>query len=160
MTRRSKLVTLGAILTGTALAQTPFGVMTSSAPPDPATVVTNHVTRLTALLSLTTSQAAQATTIFTNAQTAITPLETTLSGYYTAMQTAVKGNATATIDQLSTSIGTVTGQITAIRNKADAAFYAILTTAQQTILNSTGGFDGGPGGHHTGGHGRPGGPGR
>jgi Spy/CpxP family protein refolding chaperone len=139
------------------MAQAPFGVMTASAPPDPATIVANQVTRLTALLTLTTSQAAQATTVFTNAQTAITPLQTTLSGYWTSLQAAVKSNATATIDQLATSIGTTTGQITAIQNKADAAFYAILTTAQQTTLNSSGGFGGGPGGHGPGG---PGGPGR
>jgi len=138
------------LLTGLVMAQRPFGVMTSSTPPDPATVVANQVSRLTSRLTLTTAQAAQATTIFTNALTAITPLQTTLSGYRTSLQAAVKSNATATIDQLAASIGTTTGQITSIQNKADAAFYVILTADQQTILNASGGFGGGRGG--------PGGP--
>jgi Spy/CpxP family protein refolding chaperone len=138
------------LLTGLVMAQRPFGVMTSSTPPDPATVVANQVSRLTSRLTLTTAQAAQATTIFTNALTAITPLQTALSGYRTSLQAAVKSNATATIDQLAASIGTTTGQITSIQNKADAAFYVILTADQQTILNASGGFGGGrggPGGH-------------
>ena len=158
MKRRSKVIALPVLLAGAALAQTPFGVMTSNAPPDPATMVANQVTRLTALLSLTTAQAAQATTIFTNAQTAITPLQTKLSTDYTSMQTAVKGNVTATINSLSTDIGTVTGEIVAIQNLADAAFYAILTAAQQTIFNSGGGYGPGPGGPGPGGPGGPGGP--
>ena len=149
MKKRYRLLALAALITGSALAQRPFGVLTGSAPPDPATVVASRVSRLTALLTLTTAQAAQATTIFTNALNAITPLETTLSGYYTSLHTAVQSNAVTTIDQLSTSIGATTGQITAIQNKADAAFYAILTTAQQTTLNSSGGL-GGPGGHGPG----------
>jgi Spy/CpxP family protein refolding chaperone len=132
----------GAFAATAMLAQPPMG-----SPPDPATMVQNRVQYLTALLSLTTSQVTQATTIFTNAQTAITPLQTTLSQDFTSMQTAVKGNATATIDQLATSIGTVTGQITAIQNKAEAAFYAILTTDQQTKYAALGGGRGlGPGG--------------
>lgn len=139
------------LLSGIVMAQRPFGVMTSATPPDPATVVANQVSRLTSLLTLTTAQAAQATTIFTSALTAITPLQTTLSGYRTSLQAAVKSNATATIDQLAASVGTTTGQITGIQNKADAAFYAILTADQQTILNSSVGFGGGRGG--------PGGPG-
>jgi len=141
------------LLTGCIMAQRPFGVLTSSSGPDPATIVQQRVDRLTTLLSLTTAQATQATTIFTNAQTAITPLETNLSTYHTSMQAAVKSNATATIDQLATQIGTANGQITALQNKADAAFYAILTADQQAKLDSSGGrgFGGGP-------RGRPGRP--
>jgi Spy/CpxP family protein refolding chaperone len=139
---------LAAFLVGTLVAQPPFGALNSSTPPDPATIVANKVTHLTALLTLTTAQASQATTIFTNAQTAITPLQTTLSEDWTQLEAAVKSNSTSTIDQLATSIGTITAQITAIRSKADAAFYAILTTAQQTALDaSRDGFEGGPGGH-------------
>lgn len=150
MKKLIEVTTTAVLLTGLVMAQRPFGVMTSSTPPDPATVVANRVSRLTSLLTLTTAQAAQATTIFTNALTAITPLQTSLSGFRTSLQAAVKSNATATIDQLAASIGTTTGQITSIQNKADAAFYAILTADQQTILNAAGGFGGGRGG--------PGGP--
>jgi Spy/CpxP family protein refolding chaperone len=115
----------------------------SSTPPDPATMVAHQVERLTRLLTLTTVQASQATTIFTNALTATTALQTTLSTDRTSLQAAVKANATSTIDTLSTSIGTLNGQILAIQSKADAAFYAILTTAQQAILDARGGFHGG-----------------
>jgi Spy/CpxP family protein refolding chaperone len=141
------------LLTACLMAQRPFGVLTSSSGPDPATLVQHRVDRLTNLLSLTTAQAAQATTIFTNAQSAIAPIETNLSTYRTSMHAAVKSNATATIDQLAAQIGTATGQITALQNKADAAFYAILTTDQQAKLDSSGGrgFGGGP-------RGRPGPP--
>jgi hypothetical protein len=65
---------------------------------------------------------------------------------------AVKNNATSVIDQLSSAIGTLNGQVLAIQSKADAAFYAILTSDQQTKLdqsgglNGPGGFGGGPGG--------------
>jgi len=151
MKQLSKASLLAALAAGAMFAQGPFGVVTSNTPPDPATMVQNQVTRLTSLLGLTTSQASQATTIFTNAATAITPLQTTLNGYWTSMQTAVKSNTTATIDSLAAQIGTATGQIVDIQNKADAAFYAILTAAQQTTLNSTGGFAPGPGGPGPGG---------
>jgi len=147
---------LAALLSGAIMAQ-PFGDLTAHTPPDPATMVANKVARLTALLTLTTAQASQATTIFTNAQTAITPIQTNLTTYRTALQAAVKSNSTAIIDQQSTLIGTATGQITAIQNKADAAFYALLTTAQQTTLNSSRGGIGGGGGRGPGG---PGGFGR
>ena len=139
-----KLVLLAAGFAATLLPQRPFGTLTSSTPPDPATIVQNQVARLTSLLSLTTAQQSQATTIFTNALSAIRPLQTTQRTDYTSLQDAVKSNATSTIDQLASVIGTLTGQIIAIQNKADAAFYAILTADQQAKLNQTH-FPGGPG---------------
>ena len=157
MNALSRFLAAGALLTTAMMAQRPFGVMTSATPPDPATVVANQVARLTKLLTLSTSQASQATTIFTNALTAVTPLETSLHTDWQSLQTAVKSDDTATIDSTSTNIGSLTGQITAIQNKADAAFYAILTSTQQTTLGQSGGF-GGQGGF--GGPGGPGSPGR
>jgi hypothetical protein len=106
-------------------------------------MVAHQVARLTKLLTLTTTQASEATTIFTNALTATTPLRTTLSTDRASLQAAIKSNATGTIDTLAASIGTVNGQILAIQSKADAAFYAILTSAQQAILDASGGFRGG-----------------
>jgi Spy/CpxP family protein refolding chaperone len=142
---------LAAILAGSLFAQRPFG----GTPPDPATMIQNRVTHLTALLTLTTAQAGEATTIFTNAQAASAPVQTSLGGYRTSLEAAIKNNATATIDQLAASIGTATGQLTAIRSKAEAAFYAILTPAQQTALTAAGGgFGGGRGGPGRGGFGR------
>ena len=112
-------------------------------PPDPATMVQRQVERLTAVLSLTSSQVTQATTIFTNAETSITPIRTNVQTYRTSLQTAVKGNQLATIDQLAGQIGTAEGQILGIQSKADASFYAILTTDQQTKVNAMPGILGG-----------------
>src|SRR6266446_1991726 len=157
MRTRFRIIGLGALFATALLAQgpVPFGALTSATPPDPATVVANQVARLTSLLTLTTAQATQATSIFTNALSAVTPLETTLNTDRQSLRTAVTTNPSA-IDQLATSIGTLTGQIIAIQNKADAAFYAILTSTQQTTLTAHGGFGGfgGPGGFGPG-PGRP-----
>jgi hypothetical protein len=87
---KTKLMILAGLFPAALLAQRPFGVLTSSTPPDPATLVANQVGRLTSLLSLTTEQQAQATTIFTNASNAISPLQTTMRTDYTSLQTAVK----------------------------------------------------------------------
>jgi hypothetical protein len=140
-----KTITIALIAATIITAQSPFGLLTTSNPPDPATEVADQIARLTKLLTLTAAQVTQATVIYTNALTAVTPLEATLNTDYTTLDAAVKSNSTGTVDSLSASIGTLTGQVIDIRNKADAAFYAILTTGQQTILNSRGGFDG-PGG--------------
>jgi hypothetical protein len=126
----SRISAVGILLTSAMMAQTPFGILTTPTAPDPATVVADRVARLTKLLTLTTDQA---TTIFTNALAAVTPLETSLNADYTSTEAAVKSDATSTMASLSASIGTLTGQIADIQNKADAAFYAILTSAQQTI---------------------------
>ncbi len=135
-----RMTAVAAVLAATVLAQRPFGVMTGSTPPDPATIVANKVDRLTKLLGLSTSQASQATTIFTNSLSLVSPLETTLRTDRQSLQTAVKANDVTTIESLSTSIGSLEGQILAIQNKADAAFYAILNSTQQNTLNQSHGF--------------------
>jgi Spy/CpxP family protein refolding chaperone len=136
----SRTIAVAAVLSATLLAQRPFGVMTGSTPPDPATIVARKVDRLTKLLTLNTSQATEATTIFTNALSAVTPIETSLRADRQSLQTAVKANDAATIESLSTNIGLLTGQILTIQNKADAVFYASLTPAQQNTLNQSRGF--------------------
>lgn len=153
MPKISKLMFVAAAFATALFAQRPFGTLTSATPPDPATIVANQVARLTSLLTLTTAQQTQATTIFTNAMNAVTPLQTTINTDRTSLQTAVKNNDTATIDQMASAIGTAQGQIISIQNKADASFYAILTTDQQTKLGQTHFFGGlgfgrgrGPGG--------------
>ena len=150
----SRAIAIGSLFAATMMAQRPFGALTSGTPPDPATIVANQVNRLTSLLTLTSAQQAQATTIFTGVITAVTPIQTTLQTDRTSLQAAVQSNATSTIDSLASSIGTLSGQILDIQSKGDAAFYAILTTAQQTTLNSRGGGFGGRGGFGPG----PGGP--
>jgi hypothetical protein len=131
---------VAAVLAATVLAQRPFGVMTRSTPPDPATMVANKVDRLTKLLGLSATQASQATTIFTNSLGLVTPIETTLHTDRQSLQTAVKANDVATIESLSTSIGSLEGQILAIQNKADAAFYVLLSPTQQNTLSQSRGF--------------------
>jgi hypothetical protein len=134
------MIAVAAVLSATLLAQRPFGVMTGSTPPDPATIVAQKVDRLTKLLTLNTTQATEATTIFTNALTAVTPIETTVRTDRQSLQTAVKANDTATIESISATIGSLTGQILTIQNKADAAFYVILSPTQQNTLSQSRGF--------------------
>jgi len=132
------------------------GGSTSTNPPDVATIVSREVAFLTKLLTLTSGQQTQATTIFTAELNAITPLQTTINTAHAALNTAIKANDQAGIATQSAAIGTAQGQILAIQAKADAAFYALLTTSQQTTLNNLGdaflGF--GPGDFHIpgGGH--------
>jgi hypothetical protein len=148
---RYGLVFLGTLIATTVMAQTPFGGMTSSVNTDSPADIANQIARLTKLLTLTGPQVTEATTIFTNASTALTPLETTLRTEYTALDTAIKADEKSTITSICTEIGTQTGEVLNIQNTADAAFYAILTTAQQTILNAHGGFNRGGifgDGHH------------
>ena len=94
------------------------------------------MTVLTSLLTLTTTQAAQATTIFTNELNSIIALDITIAAARTPLGNAVKANDTAAINTQSAAIGTAQGQIIALEAKADAAFYALLTAAQQTTLNT------------------------
>ena len=103
-----------------------------------------RVNMLASELSLTDAQKTSATTIFTSAYTAGQSIQTSLQANRQSISDAVKKNDTATIDTLSVTAGTLSGQLTAIEAKADAAFYLILTSAQQTTYNSLPG--GGPGG--------------
>jgi Spy/CpxP family protein refolding chaperone len=145
-----KTVTVAAVLTqvtGVAFAQ--------PTPPDPATMIAAHVTRLTALLSLTASQATRITTILTNTQSSLATVETTLQTDHTSLDTAVTTNDTAAIDQLATTIGGLQGQILDLRGRAAAQVYALLTSDQQTKLSSIGGVDALGGGPGPGGRGGP-----
>jgi hypothetical protein len=119
-----------------------FGSMNPTAnPPDVASIVAHEVKFLTTFLTLSTGQATQATTIFTTALNSITPIDAQIATAQTALAAAVKtstNTTTATINAQAATIGTLHGQIVAIQANADAAFYALLTTAQQTTLNNLG----------------------
>ena len=121
----------------------PRGFGPAGTPPDPATMIQMRVSYLVSLLGLSDAQKTQATTIFTNASTAAQSILTNVQTDRDALAAAIKANSTATIDQLAASIGTLEGQLTAINAKADAAFYAILTAAQQATYDSM--PHGGPG---------------
>ncbi|HLY20529.1 MAG TPA: Spy/CpxP family protein refolding chaperone [Bryobacteraceae bacterium] len=143
--------------TGLLLAQGPDP---SHTPPTAAQMVAHRVARLTTLLTLNTAEQAEATTIFTTEQTALSALMTSMRTARTALRTAVTKNDQAAIATQAAAIGSLTTQEIQAQATAEAAFYAILDTSQQTKfteLNGAGfgGGFGGPGG--PGGHG-PGGP--
>ena len=132
-----------------------FGQASSTPPtaPTPAQIVANLVQRLTALLTLTTAQQTQATTIYTTEQTALSTLRTSMQTAQTALQTAIKANDLTGINTQATQIGSLTTQQVEAQAKAEATFYAILTTDQQTRydqLRSAGIGRGGPGGGFVG----------
>ena len=70
----------------------------------------------------------------------------------TALQTAVEANDTTGVSSQANQIGTLTAQEVTARATADAAFYLILTSDQQTKFKTLGTSGGGRGG-------RGGGPG-
>jgi len=143
MISRFALTVLGATL---ALAQT------APTPPSPATMAQMRVNMLSSQLSLTDAQKSSALTIYTAAFASEQTLQTSMQTARQTLTTAIKSDDTATIDQVSATLGTLMGQMTAIHAKADAAFYALLTSSQQTIYDAM--PHGGPGGP-----GSPGGPG-
>lgn len=100
----------------------------------PGNFVQQRVNRLTTLLSLTSTQQQQALTIFTNAASADASVHSSMSAARQALKTAVQANDAATIEQAATTIGNLTAQTTVNQSKAEAAFYQILTPAQQSKL--------------------------
>ncbi|HXZ79738.1 MAG TPA: Spy/CpxP family protein refolding chaperone [Terriglobales bacterium] len=104
-------------------------------PPDPATRVQHHVSFLTTALSLTPAQQSQATTIFTSDANNQSALHDSLKTAHQNLDTAIKNNDSAGIEQASTTIGNLTAQLTSAHAKAQAAFYQVLNTDQQTKLS-------------------------
>jgi len=126
---------------------------TTSTPPTPAQIAANMVARLTTLLDLTTSQQNSATTAFTLEQSTLASLATQVQTQQTALQTAVLANKGADIKTAAAALGSLNGQQVLADATADATFYALLTTDQQTKYTSLKLYDLG------GGPGLPGGPG-
>jgi Spy/CpxP family protein refolding chaperone len=128
------------------IAAAPFAFgQTTHTPPTPAQMVANQVARLTKLLTLTTAQQAEATTIFTTEQSALAPISANLKTARTALKAAVQANESGTISAQASTIGALTTQEVQAQSTANAAFYAILTPAQQTIYNQRGAWGGGGG---------------
>lgn len=151
----------GMALTAIAAAVVSAQTTTAPSPPTIAQIVANRVAHLTNLLTLTTDQAAQATTIFTTEETALQGLKTSMQTAQTALKTAVQANSATGITAAATQLGSLNTQSIEARATADAAFYALLTSAQQTIYNEVpqGGPGNGPPGGFGGGPGRGPGPG-
>lgn len=101
-------------------------------PPTPASIAQRRVERLTKVLSLNASQQQQALTIFTNAATADTTIQASLKTERQSLATAVQANSTTNIQTAAMQIGTLTGQLVLSEASSNAAFYQILTPAQQT----------------------------
>ena len=128
------------------IAAAPFAFgQTTHTPPTPAQMVANQVARLTKLLTLTTAQQAEATTIFTTEESALAPISANLKTARTALKAAVQANESGTISAQASTIGALTTQEVQAQSTANAAFYAILTPAQQTIYNQRGARGGGGG---------------
>ena len=108
-------------------------------PPDPATMISRRVNRLTNVLGLTDAQQQQATRIFTDAATKASTIFTSLRSAHTDLKTAAQQNNASNIHIAATSIGNLTAQLTEVEALAQAAFYAILTPDQQTKLNQVDG---------------------
>jgi Spy/CpxP family protein refolding chaperone len=125
-------------------------------PPDPAAMAQREVQFLTKRLGLSAAQQAQAVTIFTAQFTADAATHASLKTERTSLTSAIQTNNSGAIDQIATQIGTLTTQLTSSDAKAQAAFYAILTTSQQTTYNEHPNRGGGPGPRGRGfGHGGP-----
>jgi predicted Zn-dependent peptidase len=125
---------LQAAILATLMAPMAFS-QTAATPPSPPTVaemVANQVAHLTTLLDLTSSQQALATTIFTTQQTGLQALQTPMQTAHTALQTAVTSNSATGLSAAAAQIGNLTAQQALIQSTGDAAFYAILTSDQQT----------------------------
>ncbi len=113
-------------------------------PPDPATQAQREVQFLTKRLTLTAAQQATATTIFTNQFTADAATHASMKTARTALTTAIQTNNSNGIETTANEIGTLTAQLTVSDATAQAAFYAILTPAQQTAYNQHPAGMGGP----------------
>ncbi|HWE52771.1 MAG TPA: hypothetical protein VG273_23460 [Bryobacteraceae bacterium] len=109
-----------------------FGQTTTNTPTI-AEIVAARVARLTKLLTLTTAQAATATSLFTIEETAVEPLKTSLVTAQTALTTAIEANSATGVTAAIATITSLEGQILQAEATASAGFYAVLTTAQQTI---------------------------
>jgi len=119
--------------------------------PTRAQIAERLVQRYAIQLGLSSTQQEQAVTIFTTEETAEAAIHTSELTARQSLETAIKADNTATITQLSASLGELSGQSTLARSLADAQFYAILTSDQQTkfaqiMTQGPGGGFGGPGG--------------
>lgn len=105
-------------------------------PLTPAQQVARTVARLTVRLNLTTTQQAQATAIFTTEQAALGALVIPRQAARASLQTAIRSNSAASIQSQALALGRLEEQQVLADATAEAAFYAILTPAQQTTYSN------------------------
>jgi Spy/CpxP family protein refolding chaperone len=94
-----------------------------------------YVRFLSTLLSLTPNQQTQAAVIFASASTSHAALKTSAKAARQSLGEAVKNNDSAGINKTSAAIGAFAAQRHSIGASANAAFFQILTGAQQVTLN-------------------------
>jgi Spy/CpxP family protein refolding chaperone len=105
-------------------------------PPSPATMAQQRVNRLTKMLTLNTTQQGQALTIFTTQFTADATTHASLKTLRQSLATGVQTDNTGEIASLSTQIGSLEGALVQSEATANAQFYQILTSTQQTQFNN------------------------
>jgi Spy/CpxP family protein refolding chaperone len=133
-----------------ALISLPLSAQTPT-PPSAEQIAQHQVKTLTTLLSLTSNQQEQANEIYRNAAKAEQSWIEAEKKAREALRVAARNNDASTIDRVSAALGQSTARSTSIRAKADAAFYQILTSEQQSKLSELEG-------EHLGPFGMPGGP--
>jgi Spy/CpxP family protein refolding chaperone len=115
-----------ALLTGALLCgQTPTQ-------PSAAQMAEFRVSHLATVLSLTAAQQTQAKTIFSSEASSSASLRSSMEAARKALEAAVEANDASSIATQSAQIGNLTTQQTQARATADAAFYAILNSDQQS----------------------------
>jgi len=108
--------------------------------PKNAAKQTRYLASLSALLQLTIGQTQQADSIFAGAVTNRGGIRSTMKAARKALGTAVRNNDGPGINQIASQLGSLMAQYVANGAAANAAFYQILTPAQQATLNQ---FQGG-----------------
>jgi Spy/CpxP family protein refolding chaperone len=103
--------------------------------PKNANKQTRYLVSLTGLLSLTTGQQQQAGSIFTSAVNNRIGINATIKSVRKLLTTAVKSNDTVGIAQAASQIGSLMTQYVTNGAAANAAFYQMLTPAQQATLS-------------------------
>jgi probable HAF family extracellular repeat protein len=100
--------------------------------PDQAVSVQRDVSRLRALLNLSSDQQQQAARIYSNAAMANAAVRASLRAARASLASAMKANDTLAITQASNTIGKLRSQLATNNAQAQAAFVKILTPEQET----------------------------
>ena len=120
-------------------AATLFAQEAAAPPPPPAPpmlpqAVPDRVSRLTALLSLTSAQQASITTIFTNEATAAQDLRTSMQTARQSLQTAIQAGDSSGVASAAQEIGQLTTRDVQNHAQAQVDFLKILTSQQKAKL--------------------------
>lgn len=103
--------------------------------PKGAKKVAKFVNTLTVMLALTPSQQQSATAIYTAAHASHKSIKTGLTPLRTTLGAAVRNNDTVGISQTSASLSLLASQVISNGALANAAFFQLLTPAQQATLS-------------------------